>query len=127
MITSGCSPHCGIASGNEGHCPEPECHDGPFPGPSQPDQDRAEMTARMTGAPVPAQPAAGIPMCARWYDGVQVMPWIAYLDGCLCAVSAQALPRQHGPHCPVRLHWEREHAPGQDRAGAAGIIAATGA
>ena len=112
-ITEECGPHCGIASGREAHCGGAECHDGTAPVIIT----RADLTAGL----------AGIPMCARWYDGVQVMPWIAYLDGCLCAVSAQALPRQHGPHCPVWQYWEREHAPGQDPAEAAGIIAATGA
>jgi hypothetical protein len=104
MITPECGVHCGIASGNEGHCQDPECHDGPVPELGPLSQD--PIAARLGLVPEP-----GIPMCDRWYAGVAVRPWIRYLDGCLCGVSAQALPQQHGPRCPVRRQsWVRDQA-----------------
>ena len=91
MITSECSPRCGIASGREGHyrCPQ--------------DTVSGDNGA---GAREPA-PLTGTPMCSRWYENAAVRPWIRHLEGCLCGVSAQEPYEHHGAHCPVFRYWSR--------------------
>jgi hypothetical protein len=112
MTPSHCGPHCGTITGagdtvtRAGHCNcIPLCHAGNAP---------AAVTEHRGQAAAPrgpdGQPLTGTPMCARWYDGVQVLPWISHLDGCMCAVSAQALPQQHGRRCPVWKYWNRTQA-----------------
>jgi len=118
MITEACGYHCGTVNSDERHCPCPECHKHPVPELGPLNQD--PVAARLGLIPL-----AGTPMCASWYRDVQVMPWTARLDGCMCGVSAQKPYEQHGTHCPVRLHWARRQ-PGQDPAEAPGIIGSHG-
>lgn len=102
--TDACGPHCGVITDPLSgfpiakHCDCAElCHDG----------GAAALTEIQSGAAV----RTGQPMCARWYEGVMVMPWTGHLSTCICAVSAQALPRQHGSHCPVYRYWLRTQDP----------------
>jgi len=59
----------------------------------------------MTG-PAP-EPVTRKPMCDAWYERAgNYRPWHAWVEGCMCGVTAHHLPRQHGAHCPVFRYWQ---------------------
>lgn len=107
--TQGCGPHCGIASGREGHCDCALCHDDCAPVVIT----REDLTAAM----------AGTPMCARWYERAgDFRPW----HGGQHRPRYQAAPAEAGlsdpgthhelcdvsichPECAVRRGRELEH------------------
>lgn len=96
--------HCGITTSGtvtrEGHCPCDECHAGPEDG---------FPASRIILAGLPDLPG-NLPrkntMCDRWYERAGAhRPWHHSARGCMCGVHGQALPEQHGPHCPVYQYW----------------------
>jgi hypothetical protein len=89
-----CGPHCGIASAREGHCDCELCHDGTAP---------VVITRSDLLTVIPKSS-----MCNQWYERAgDYRPWDHRVGGCMCGVSAHALPEQHGEHCPVRQYHDR--------------------
>jgi hypothetical protein len=89
-----CGPHCGIASGREGHCDCGMCHDGAAP---------VVITRSDLLTVVPKAS-----MCDQWYAGIgDYRPWHVHVEAaCTCGKNSHYRPEHHGTACPVRRSRE---------------------